>query len=326
MKNFWYFVTGYLLLPTVFSASSSGVYPDKWSINSPGFSIEWGQAGNYRYISIIDCRTPKNCLLILPDDIAANSKAAFTKIHEDRTGAIETDTIADMEAYLKTLPSVSKQKPVETDDDLIAAMLRGAGLIWTGAGISSRSGIPTLLELYKTLGLISVPFTHMVEEYGLRKMATRIYSFKMCDMLFDFLSGVFKKRKHEPSPAHFAIKDILTVTKAHYITSNLDHLEDEVGYGETVEFDAGEVIEQAILRTRSAKTEFTPSWVLIVGLRIDDYGIAELATSKRIPIFYVGPNTPELACARSDKISLIPVTWVKADAQEYLPNLVQRLK
>ena len=324
MKNFWYFIAVHWLLPTVFSASTD-VYPDRWCINSPGLSIEWGQAGNDRYISIIDPRTPKNSLLILPDDIEAKSKAAFDALHNERVNSIEAGAVEGMENSLKTLPSVSKQKPVE-DDTLVMALSEGTGLIWTGAGISSISGIPTLLELYNTLGLRSIPFTHMVEEYNLRQMATRIYSFKMREIMFNFLSGVFKKSKHEPSPAHFAVKDILKLTGSHYITSNLDHLEDDLGYGETVTFEAGDSVDTAILKTRSTNTEFTPNWILIVDLRIDDYGIAEWAAHKNIPIYYVGPNPPELASMLSGKISLTPVMWVKADAQSYLPALLQALK
>lgn len=326
MKVIRYIYASYILSSAIFAASVD-VHPDRWCINSPGLSIEWGEAGNDKYISVVDCRDPDKSLLVLPDKITANSKKAFEKIHKERKESVETDSITEFEAWLKNCPDISKQTPVEKDDGLVTAMIHGqdVGLIWTGAGISSRAGIPTLLELYKKLGLRSIPLTHMVEEYGLRVMATRIYYGHVREIIFDFLGGIFRKIKYEPSPAHIAVKDILTLTGAHYITSNLDHLEDSLGYGETVEFKADDSVDKAVLRMRSSKEEITPKWVLIVGLRVDDYGIATWASYKRIPIYYVGPNIPELAVL-SEKQSLIAVDWVKADAQEYLPALVQRLK
>jgi Sir2 family len=173
------------------------------------------------------------------------------------------------------------------------------------------------------------------------------------DLLFNFLDKVHGVTQVEPTPAHHAIKELLTCGPgADYITSNLDGLEKRIGYSETIQFNYEErrlerkkreshesvTYEEMLEREKNESVTIVddPQWLLMVGLRCDDYGIATWAEERAIPIFYVGPNAPELSnigavvnkLAKGEtppQLRNINFKWLQFDAQSYLPDLVNCL-
>lgn len=328
---------------SVESAVVPTIHVNSWGIASAGFRIcwgenEWGEAEE-AYVSIIDYRAPEKSQLLLSEGVSQEKAVFFRKMHLDEVTLAPTileKSLACSFSALYSLPKVSG--PIADDSELLALMISTPGLIWTGSGISLQSGIPTLPALYAELELVPIPYTHSVEEEGLRKMAANIKECK--PILFNFLRRVFaaKKTGIQPSAAHCSIGEILKLLelnpggRTHYITSNLDGIEEDLGYAETVAFEAGESCASAFLKTKSSKSEsavFVPHWILVIGLRVDDYGIIQWATEKAIPIYYVNPNAPEFSNFTSQPTApprLLEVRWIKRDAQEYMPELLKRLK
>jgi hypothetical protein len=320
--------------------SAQGELPSgDWNIVSPAFQINWGMRGEDTYISVIDCPSPSKSKLILSTEITAKNRELFERMHKKHLEEAPDDmqNFNRLASGIDYISSLRETLPIDKNDGLLLDLMSGSpGLIWTGSCISLHSGIPTLPELYRSLGLESIPHTHAVKEAGLRRLAANIDAHDVQGILFDFLRGIFYSKKL-PSPAHYSIRDILKLLAgSHYITSNLDHLEDSLGYTETVEFEANESSSEPSLVIKSSKElsapqslpeSFIPSWVLMVGLRADDYGIAKWAVDKDIPIYYVNPNAPELSdlMCESETPRLLSVRWIQADAQEYLPNLLRRL-
>ena len=327
--------------PTAMEGVSQPTWPE-WSIGSAGYEIQWGIYKDGGYIAAIDFRDPGKSRLIISPDVAKEAKEIFEKYYETQLAQNLDEVRDEGENLLGKAQSLKRiaHSPVENDAALLNLMRGAPGLIWTGSGISLSSGIPTLPTFYKSLGLVGVPYLHMVEEKSLRAMNVEANQ----KLLFDFLSKVHEaaKLKLEPSPAHHAIKYLLEETQSHYATSNLDKLEKLLDYRETVTFDhenkALKILmfdkNNPYLERKTLPDPFIPSWILMVGLRTDDYGIATWAEANKIPIYYVGPNAPELTNAReilmpgNSNVSLreLSVQWIRDDAQVYMPALLAKLR
>lgn len=328
------FLLAFVLANHSYSSESAEIpsfsSPDEWRISSPAFEIYWGMNGEDTYISVIDCRVPTGSTLILSDEITAENKTLFEEIHAKNLKEASDDTESFKDLTQKIASLAKPASPISDDSSLLDLMSHSPGLVWTGSGISLQSGIPTLPDLYGKLNLTPIPYTHAVEAAGLREMAADIGLYQ--EILFDFLRVIFhaKTLSIEPSPAHHSIGGILKLLPtSHYITSNLDHLEDSLGYTGTVKFEVKKPFSESSFIIKSSEVAlgpqlFMPSWVLMVGLRADDYRIVSWATEKGIPIYYVNPNAPELCTFTGE--SLLPVQWIRAYAQEYLPGLLERLR
>jgi len=350
-KNIIFLLAFLFLANPSFSMQSSPADLYEWRIwGAAGYVVKWGADKNDWYIATIDNRDPGKSRLITSPNISVANKgkfeASYAELQKEALGA----NLKEQETFLEKIHSFKTiHLPVKNDDALLDSMAKAPGLIWTGSGISLASGIPTLPSFYRSLGLVGNHYTHEVEEQSLRALDVGANQ----KLLIDFLIQVHAPAKLEikPSPAHIAIKGLLDETKSQYITSNLDHLEDPLGYGETVTFDPESKIlkilvsddkgpcfemvkhgdEESRLERKTLSEPFIPNWLLMVGLRIDDYGIAAWAEANKIPIYYVGPNPPELLNLHEaqDNLSLLSalsVQWIKADAQTYLPALLERLQ
>ena len=296
----------------------------KWHIHSPGYSILWGQHERGRFVAYVDSLNEVSQLDILEGNDKEFLAYAQQLLKDFKRGMM--GSAQDAQLMVDALGALGEPSgPITDDSELVRAMGKSSGLIWTGAGISLAAGVPTLKSLYASLGLDYIPYTFMAEEAGLRKIDLSAEHTQRT--LFNFLDSVHRAKAVglKPSVAHHTIKKILDATGSKYITSNLDGLEKASGYGETVKWNNYDV--PAFLKLSKTDEPFVPAWILMVGLSGDDYGIAGWASKQGIPIYYVGPNPPETVDLQEFKAPAerINVHWVKADAQTYMPELYRKI-
>ncbi len=341
-----------------------------WGVSSPEHQCEWHALENNRAIYFFDSQELKSYFFYgdqTTDDFKIFFKEGILKKQEEeKENAVAMQEVLDIlmkeqKRYLDLSSQgwISKTSDTTCQEMADALLSHNSLMFWTGAGISKAAGVPTLVDLHKSLNLESMPCMHAVTNESMQTLKADLFQENQRSsvekVMFDFLDSL--QLTKEPTKAHKALAEIIFHLRkqgktAKFVSSNLDglhqideenKLDDEIESAPSIlsennienDMSLFKKPENFKLIDRLTGQEFIPDILIMFGLRNDDYHFArilatKLSSSDKIPqIWVVNQTQPEFLLQRpnlnSGQYEMVPGYWVSTDLQEFLPELAKRL-